>query len=111
MSGADLPPATRRFRVYRYKRGDPGWRFDPFEVPVGLRTTVLDALPDTRYAYPPPEIWPFVAALGVTAWLVWSIWSAPGFVWGMIPPALAFIAWYWPNKQDAAEEVAWEKEP
>ncbi len=36
--------ASRTFRVYRYKRGDPGWRFDPFEVPVGPRTTVLDAL-------------------------------------------------------------------
>ena len=36
--------ASRTFRVYRYKRGDPRWRFDPFEVPVGPRTTVLDAL-------------------------------------------------------------------
>jgi len=35
---------TRRFRVYRYKRGDPGWRFDLFVVPVGARTTVLEAL-------------------------------------------------------------------
>jgi succinate dehydrogenase/fumarate reductase iron-sulfur protein len=35
---------TRRFRVYRYKRGDGGERFDEFEVPVGSRTTVLDAL-------------------------------------------------------------------
>jgi len=47
VSPADAPGSstpTRRFRVYRYKRGDPGWRFDPFEVPVGPRTTVLDAL-------------------------------------------------------------------
>jgi succinate dehydrogenase / fumarate reductase iron-sulfur subunit len=35
---------TRRFRVYRYKRGDPGWRFDLFVVPVGSGTTVLEAL-------------------------------------------------------------------
>ena len=35
---------TRRFRVYRYKRGDPGWRFDLFVVPVTSRTTVLEAL-------------------------------------------------------------------
>jgi len=35
---------TRRFRVYRYKRGDGGERFDEFEVPVGPHTTVLDAL-------------------------------------------------------------------
>jgi succinate dehydrogenase / fumarate reductase iron-sulfur subunit len=36
--------ATRRFRVYRYKRGDPEWRFEVFEVPVEPRTTVLEAL-------------------------------------------------------------------
>lgn len=34
----------RRFRVYRYRRGDGGERFDEFEVPVGPHTTVLDAL-------------------------------------------------------------------
>ena len=36
--------ASRRFRIYRFKRGNPGWRFDAFEAPVGPRTTVLDAL-------------------------------------------------------------------
>jgi succinate dehydrogenase iron-sulfur subunit len=35
---------TRRFRVYRYKRGDPGWRFDLFVVPITPRTTLLEAL-------------------------------------------------------------------
>ena len=35
---------TRRFRVYRYTRGDPGWRFDLFFVPVRSGTTVLEAL-------------------------------------------------------------------
>ena len=81
------------------------------EIREGLTTTVIDAVPDTRYAYPGPEIWPFVAALAVTLWLVWSIWSVPGFAWGLIPPAMAFIAWYWPNKKEAIEEVTWEKEP
>jgi succinate dehydrogenase / fumarate reductase iron-sulfur subunit len=38
------PTETRRFRVYRYKRGDGGERFDEFDVPVGPDTTVLDAL-------------------------------------------------------------------
>ena len=81
------------------------------EIREGLTTTVIDALPDTRYAYPAPEIWPFVAALAVTFWLVWSIWSVPGFAWGLIPPAIAFIAWYWPNKKESIEEVSWETEP
>ncbi|MGZ6214548.1 MAG: succinate dehydrogenase/fumarate reductase iron-sulfur subunit [Candidatus Limnocylindria bacterium] len=35
---------TRRLRVYRYTHGDGGEHFDEFEVPVGPRTTVLDAL-------------------------------------------------------------------
>ena len=35
---------TRRFRVYRYKRGGDPERFDDFDVPVGPHTTVLDAL-------------------------------------------------------------------
>lgn len=35
---------TRRLRVYRFKRGDGGEHFDGFDVPVGPRTTLLDAL-------------------------------------------------------------------
>jgi cytochrome c oxidase subunit 1 len=82
------------------------------QIREGLVTTVLDARPDVRYAYPAPEIWPFVAAIGVTIWLVWSVWSISwGQLLGMIPPAIAFILWYWPNKREAAEEVAWEKAP
>jgi hypothetical protein len=81
------------------------------QIREGLVTTVIDALPDTRYAYPAPEIWPFAAAIAVTVWLVWSIWSVPAFAWGLIPPAIAFIAWYWPNKKEAVEEVSWETEP
>ena len=30
----------RTYRVYRYKRGEPGWRFDLFDVP--LTRTVLE---------------------------------------------------------------------
>ncbi|HTP18525.1 MAG TPA: 2Fe-2S iron-sulfur cluster-binding protein [Solirubrobacteraceae bacterium] len=35
---------NRRFRVYRYKRGDGAERFDEFDVPVGPHSSVLDAL-------------------------------------------------------------------
>ena len=38
------PADTRRFRVFRYKRGNGGERFDEFDVPVGPHSTVLDAL-------------------------------------------------------------------
>jgi succinate dehydrogenase / fumarate reductase iron-sulfur subunit len=40
----DAPGEGRRFRVFRYKRGDPTSRFDTFDVPVGPMTTVLEAL-------------------------------------------------------------------
>lgn len=35
---------TRRFRVFRYRRGDPGSRFDTFDVPIDEQATVLDAM-------------------------------------------------------------------
>jgi succinate dehydrogenase / fumarate reductase iron-sulfur subunit len=35
---------TKRFRVFRYKREDGVSRYDTFDVPVGPRTTVLEAL-------------------------------------------------------------------
>lgn len=35
---------TRRFRVFRFKRGDEAPHFDAFDVPVGPRTTLLEAL-------------------------------------------------------------------
>jgi succinate dehydrogenase / fumarate reductase iron-sulfur subunit len=41
---SDPDTETRKLRVYRFKRGDGGEHFDEFEVPVGPRTTVLDAL-------------------------------------------------------------------
>jgi cytochrome c oxidase subunit 1 len=77
----------------------------------GLVTTVLDALPDVRYSYPEPSIWPVAAAFGVGFWLIWSIFSNKGMLLGMIPPAIAFIAWYWPSDQEAAAELELEKRP
>jgi cytochrome c oxidase subunit 1 len=80
-------------------------------VREGLVTTVLDALPDVRYAYPNPGIWPFVAALGVALWLIWSIYSVKAFLYAMIPPAIAFIAWYWPREHEVREQQPLEKRP
>jgi len=77
----------------------------------GLVTTVLDALPDVRYSYPSPSIWPVVAAFGVGLWLIWSIFSNKGMLIGLILPSIAFIAWYWPSQKEAAEELALEKRP
>jgi len=41
---AEGPTETRRFRVFRFKRGDERPHHDTFDVPVGPRTTVLEAL-------------------------------------------------------------------
>lgn len=35
---------TRRFRVFRFKRGEATSHFDEFDVPIEPRTTVLDAM-------------------------------------------------------------------
>jgi cytochrome c oxidase subunit I+III len=77
----------------------------------GLVTTVLDALPDVRYCYPLPSVWPVAAALGVGFWLVWSIFSNKGMLIGMIPPAIAFVAWYWPDRKESDAELELEKRP
>ena len=43
--GTDGPAIeTRRFRVFRFKRGDDRPHYETYEVPVGPRTTVLEAL-------------------------------------------------------------------
>jgi cytochrome c oxidase subunit 1 len=119
-SVASPPPACNFFALPVVSSREPLWsppaevthvRGLSAEIREALVTTVLDARPDTRYAFPGPEIWPFLAALAVTVWLVWSVWSVPGFAWGLIPPAIAFIAWYWPNYKEAIEEVTWETEP
>jgi succinate dehydrogenase / fumarate reductase, iron-sulfur subunit len=44
MPAEGRPERSRTFRVYRYTRGQPGWRFDLFDVPIASRTTVLEAL-------------------------------------------------------------------
>ncbi|HEY3583214.1 MAG TPA: cbb3-type cytochrome c oxidase subunit I, partial [Casimicrobiaceae bacterium] len=77
----------------------------------GLVTTVLDALPDVRYSYPAPTIWPFVAAITVVVWLYWSNITPSGMWYGMIPPAIAFIAWYWPTQKETADQLMLQRRP
>ena len=77
----------------------------------GLVTTVLDATPDVRYSYPEPTIWPFVAAWGVLVWLLWSSLSSSGMFWGLIPPAIAFIGWYWPSKEETERQLVLQRRP
>jgi cytochrome c oxidase subunit 1 len=81
------------------------------QVREGLVTTVLDALPDVRYAYPSPSIWPAVAAVTVVVWLFWSNVTPSGMWYGLIPPAIAFILWYWPTRRETAEQLLLQRRP
>jgi succinate dehydrogenase / fumarate reductase iron-sulfur subunit len=44
VEGPSKVTEIRRFRVFRYKRGDAESHYDEFDVPVGPRASVLDAL-------------------------------------------------------------------
>ena len=107
-----LPVVSSRDPVWSRNEGAPthvsGLQTSTRE---GLVTTVLDAIPDVRYEYPAPTIWPLVAAAFIILWLVWSIFSLQGALWGMIPPAIAFIAWFWPRRDETAQGAAVEKRP
>jgi hypothetical protein len=81
------------------------------QVREGLVTTVLDARPDVRYSYPSPTVWPFIAAITVVGWLYWSNITPSGMWYGLIPPAIAFIFWYWPGKKETAEERLVQRHP
>jgi len=119
---ASSPPAPYNFeRIPVVASAEPLWS-PPASGPrwvaglstklrEGLVTTVLDALPDVRYLYPTPSPWPIVAAFTVGFWLVWSIFSNKGMLIGLLPPTIAFIAWYWPTKEEADAELEVEKRP
>ena len=73
---------------------------DPPEV---LVTTLLDATPHHRLAFPPPTLWPLITAIATTVMFVSSIFTPWAVIWGSIPIAVAMIAWFWPSKEEAAK--------
>jgi cytochrome c oxidase subunit I+III len=76
-----------------------------------LITTVVDAYPDHRLAFPNPTIWPFVSAVAVTALFIGSIFTPWAVVWGSIPIAIAVTLWFWPSKAETRDHLALEKRP
>ncbi len=76
-----------------------------------LITTVVDAYPDHRLAFPNPTIWPFVSAVAVTALFIGSIFTPWAVLWGSIPVAIALTLWFWPSNAETRENVALEKRP
>ena len=109
---AALPVVSSREPLWSREEGAPTHVSGlAAHVREGLVTTVVDARPDVRYGYPEPSIWPFVGAVTIMIWLIWSIYSVKGALWGMIPPAIAFIAWFWPRKQETDNNKTVEKSP
>jgi cytochrome c oxidase subunit 1 len=72
-----------------------GLRVDEKEM---LLTTVVEATPDLREPVPEPSLWPFISAVAVGIVFVASIFSAWAVPFGLIPCAIALIAWFWPKE-------------
>ena len=79
---------------------------DPPEV---LVTTLLDASPSHRMAFPTPTIWPLIAAIATTVMFVGSIFTPWAVVWGSIPIAVALIGWFWPTRAETSKRTRLER--
>jgi cytochrome c oxidase subunit 1 len=67
-------------------------------------TTMTDARADVRESSPKPSIWPLLAAIGVGATFLGSIFTAWTIVWAMIPLTVLFVGWFWPKSSKEDEE-------
>ncbi|MBK6004551.1 cytochrome c oxidase subunit I [Ramlibacter ginsenosidimutans] len=117
------PPRMCNFPVIPVVHGrDPLWQGVPEGEPdhvAGLAadlrelisTTVVDARPDSRMMFPDSSPWPFLSALATTIFFIGSIFSPVLAAVLTVPVAIALIAWFWPRRQEAAEELALEKIP
>ena len=120
---ADSPPRPANFHAIPVVHGrDPLWQPPPPGAPdhvAGLAadsreqliTTLVDAAPDHRTVFPNPTPWPFVAAVATTVLFVASIFTPWAVVWGSLPVAAALVAWFWPKRDEEAEELALERHP
>ena len=79
------------------------------DVREGLVTTVIDAVPDHRYVYPSPTIWPFVAAAATSVWFIGSFYVPSMMAWGMVPVAIALTIWFWPRRKETEKHLLLEK--
>jgi cytochrome c oxidase subunit 1 len=66
-----------------------------------LVSSVADAEPQYRQESVPPSIWPFIAALAVSAMFVGSIFTPWAIVAGALPIAIALTYWFWPRRERA----------
>ena len=85
-----------------------GLKNDPPEV---LVTTLLDAVPHHRFAFPTPTLWPLIAAIATTVMFVSSIFTPWAVIWGTIQIAIALIAWFWPSREETEQHKRVERAP
>ena len=105
-----LPTVGGRYALWSRRQDQPevvGLRNDRREV---LVTNTLDAEADHRDVLPGPSIWPFILGLGVGVTFIVSIFTPWGVPLGMLPCAVALVAWFWP-RGDMDREVLLEKSP
>jgi len=115
------PPAYNFDKPPVVRSRDPLWEHKD-EIPENvsglaersrelLITTVVEAFPDHRTAFPNPSFWPFASAIAVTGLFIGSIFTPWAAVWGAIPLAIAVTLWFWPRKGETKEHLALEKRP
>jgi cytochrome c oxidase subunit I+III len=101
---------------------DPLWQAVPEGAPDHVQglaadvrevitTTVADGRPDSRMMFPDSTPWPFLSAAATTVFFIGSIFSPVLAAVLTVPVAIALIAWFWPRRQEAADELALEKLP
>jgi cytochrome c oxidase subunit I+III len=119
----DSPPRPCNFHAIPVVFGrDPIWQPPPSGSPSHvsglaadsreqLVTTVLDAMPSHRMTMPNPSPWPFLSAVATTILFIGSIFTPWAVVWGSIPVAAGLIMWFWPKRDETAQDLALEKRP
>jgi cytochrome c oxidase subunit I+III len=115
------PPPACNFEALPVVAGrDPLWEPAAQQAQVSglsvesrevLMTTVLDAKPETREAFPEPSIWPFAGAAATTVLFVGSIFTPWAIVWGAVPVGIALTAWFWPRRHENRAHLALEQAP
>jgi cytochrome c oxidase subunit I+III len=119
----ESPPRMCNFPLVPVVHGrDPLWQAVPEGAPDHVQglaadvrevitTTVADGRPDSRMMFPDSTPWPFLSAAATTVFFIGSIFSPVLAAVLTVPVAIALIAWFWPRRQEAADELALEKLP
>ncbi|HEU4958930.1 MAG TPA: cbb3-type cytochrome c oxidase subunit I [Sphingomonas sp.] len=84
----------------------PLWREGALPVMDGMAldsrallvTSAVEGIPEYRQNSVGPSIWPFVAALAVSAMFIGSIFTAWAVVVGVVPIGIALTIWFWPTR-------------